>query len=57
MNHYLFVVRRILCPCYIDTVRKGADAHGHTEHDAILRSLHLIENTPNKDRRLSAELP
>jgi hypothetical protein len=42
---------------YIDAGRNCADAHGHAEQDAFLRSPHLFENTPNKDRHLSAELP
>jgi hypothetical protein len=27
MNHYFFMVRRILCPRYIDAGRNCADAH------------------------------
>ena len=57
MNHYLFMVRRILCPRYVDAGRNCADAHTHAEHDAILRSPYLFDNTPNKDPHLSTELP
>ena len=50
MNHYLFMVRRILCPRYVDAGRNCADAHTHAEHDAILRS--QLDRISSKTRRI-----
>jgi hypothetical protein len=57
MNHYFFVVRRICARATSMLVSIARTQHGHAEHDTFLRSPHLFENTPNKDRHLSAELP